>query len=129
MATTLTTLGLQNTADRDSIAAPPPIRQAISFDDSATVFAAASTNLQSPVNMIARTTVNTRTGNTAKYVGVLATGDFNGNTIRRFAIHNIAAASVTGTSATVEIGVDGQGIVKDATFSLTVTIFVTYASP
>lgn len=129
MSILLTTLCLNNSSDRDSSVSPPAFRQAMSFDDSATAFTAASTNLGSPTTLISKATTNTRTGNVAKYVGVLGTGDFNGVTIRRFALHNIAAGSVTGTSATVELGVDGQGIVKGSTFSLTVTLFVTYQSP
>lgn len=129
MANTITNLGLNNSADRDAQAGAPAIRQSMSFDDSVTGINAATTNLGGPANLIVKSTTNTRAGQTVTYQAALGVGDFNGQTVRRFAIHNIVAASVTGASNTVEIGVDGQGIQKNSSFALTVNIQVTYASP
>lgn len=65
---------------------------------------------------------------TVSYQGTIAAGTGNGNTVGRISVHNIAAGSVTASSATLCVGIDQQSIAKTADFALTTRVDVLYTS-
>ena len=67
----------------------------------------------------------TRTGQVVSHVATFGVGVVL--TIKRIALHNDTAANVTTSSTTLIAGASGQSLVKDATYSLTITMKITYA--
>lgn len=68
----------------------------------------------------------TRSGQTVSHVATFGTGVAN-FTIKRIALHNAAAASVTTASDTLVAGLDGQTFGKTSSFSITFTLNVLYS--
>lgn len=62
------------------------------------------------------------------FQSTLLSTQFNGNTIGRVSLHNVAAGSVSLSSATLMCGIDTQSIAKDNTFSLITVLSITYSS-
>lgn len=119
-------------ADRASgVAGAGAAIASMSVDDSSVAFAAGDTALNSGGAVTTESDANfdstpTRSGQVVSHVATFGTGV--SLTIRRIALHNAAAASVSTSSTTLIAGVDGQSIVKDSSFSLTITMKITYTS-
>ena len=104
----------------------------MSCDDSSTAFAQTDTALNSggavtnevDQNLDAATT---RSSQTVSHVMTLASGTFNGVTIRRIALHDDVTANVTTSSTSLGAGIDGQTIAKTSDFSLAITVQITYS--
>ena len=94
----------------------------MAVDDRSTGFGASDTTLVSPANVHAEDfdSPPTRSGVDVTVICTLETGDYN-QTVRRISWHMAAAASVTGTSTTLVVGVDGQSLVKTNDMTLTIT--------
>jgi hypothetical protein len=123
--------GLQLIADRASgVAGAGGAIATMSVDDSNTAFAAGNTSLGSPTNEFdaALDSTPTRSGQTVTHIMTVPAGSFNGFTIKRIALHNDTAANVTGSSATLIAGIDGQSLAKTADFAVTLTLRILYAS-
>lgn len=58
----------------------------------------------------------------------MSTAQFNGSTVGRISLHNVASGSVTVSSTSLHGGVDTQSIAKDSTFVLITQIAITYTS-
>jgi hypothetical protein len=104
--------------------------QSISVDDSSTAFAATDTALNSGGAVTNEADVDfdstpTRSSQTVTHLGTFGTGVAN-FTIRRVAIHNAAAASVTTSSTSLVAGIDGQSLTKTSDFSMTFTMSIEY---
>lgn len=107
--------------------------QVMSVDDRAVAFVAGDTTLGTPTNEFddAFDVTPTRSGQVISHLMTLATGEGNfgaGNPIRRIALHNDVAGSVSGTSTTLVAGVDGQSLQKTSDFTLAITLKLTYTS-
>lgn len=105
----------------------------MSIDDSSVAFAATDTALNSGGAVTTEADADfdstpTRASQTITHIATFGTGVFNGATIRRIALHNAAAASVSSSSTTLVCGVDGQSLAKTADFSVTITLKITYTS-
>lgn len=105
----------------------------MSIDDSSTAFAAGHTALNSGGAVsnqadAAFDATPTRTNQTVRHTATFGTGVFNGNTIRRIALHNDTAANVSSSSTTLVAGVDAQSIVKNSSFSIKFHFDITYTS-
>lgn len=105
--------------------------QSMSVDDNASNFAAADTALNTSrgavSNMVA---VNfsptpTRSSQTVTFISTFpasGTGNFNGNTIKGIAIHNLTGASVTASTTSLVAGIAvNQSIAKTSSFALAIT--------
>ena len=101
--------------------------QSMTVDDRSTAFASGNTTLGSPTNVTAKAfdATPTRTNQRITHVATFATTEAN-FTIRRIALHNAAAGSVTGSSTTLFSGIDGQSITKTSDFSMSITINIDY---
>lgn len=103
----------------------------MSIDDDDSNFAAADTALNTsrgtPTNVVALdfSSTPTRSSQTVTFTSTFptsGTGNFNGNTIKGIAIHNLAGASVTASSTSLVAGIAvNQSIAKNNTFSLAIT--------
>lgn len=96
--------------------------QVMAFDDNASAFAAAHTNLLSAGSIAneydgAFDAAPTRTGQTITHTHTVPTGSGN-FIIRRISLHDDTATNVTTSSTTLVSGVDGQSLTKTADFSL-----------
>lgn len=96
--------------------------QSMSVDDGTVAFAAAHTALNSGGAITNEADVDfdstpTRAAQTTTHVATFGTGVAN-FTIKRIALHNAAAASVTTSSTTLVAGVDGQSLTKTSSFSM-----------
>lgn len=69
----------------------------------------------------------TRTNQTVSHVTTYTSTQAN-FTIRRVSLHNSAAASVSSNSASLIGGVDNQSLAKTTSFSLEITLQLTYTS-
>jgi hypothetical protein len=133
MAKLIVDRGLQVIGGRASNTADAFLEiDSISVDDSSTAFAATDTALNSGGAVTNEADANfdstpTRSGQVITHVATFATGVAN-FTIRRIALHNAAAASVTSSSTTLVAGIDGQSITKTSDFSVTITVKITYTS-
>lgn len=106
--------------------------QAMSVDDSAGAFAAGHNNLDGAGAVGNEFDADfdatpTRSGQQISHVMTIPSGSGN-FVIRRVALHNAPAASVSASSVSLVAGIDGQSITKTADFALTVTVRITYTS-
>ena len=69
----------------------------------------------------------TRSNQTVSHVTTFTTTQAN-FVIRRLTLHNLAAASVTSNSSSLIAGIDGQALTKTTSFSLAVTLSMSYTS-
>lgn len=104
--------------------------QSLSADDNSSAFTATDTALNSVGSVTNQADVDfdatpTRSGQVITHIGTFGTGAAN-FLIRRFALHNAAAASVSASSTTLVGGIDGQSFTKTSDFTMTVTIKITY---
>lgn len=131
MASKIVNRGLQviggrasNTADSfDAI-------QSMSVDDSTVAFANGDTALNSGGAVSNQADADfdqtpIRTNQTVSHTATFGTGVAN-FTIRRIAIHNAVAASVSSSSTTLVGGVDGQSLTKTSDLVAIFTIDITY---
>lgn len=100
--------------------------QVMAFDDNASGFAAAHTNLLSAGSIAnefdaAFDATPTRSGQTITHITTIPTGSGN-FTIRRISLHDDTATNVTTTSTTLVSGVDGQSLTKTSDFTLAATL-------
>lgn len=105
----------------------------MSWDDNSSGFAAAHTALNSIgsiATFVTNVTSNTTVGSqTVQFEGTLTTAQFNGQTVKRIALHlTPSTASVTTASATLYGGVDAQTIAKTSDFSLITRLQVQHRS-
>lgn len=133
MASRIVNRGLQviggrasNTADAFAVIA------SMSVDDSTVAFVAGDTALNSGGAVTNEADLDfdatpTRSNQTVSHTATFGTGTAN-FTIRRIALHNAAAASVTTSSTTLVAGIDGQALAKTADFTLAITVRITYTS-
>jgi hypothetical protein len=132
MASLIVNRGLQIIGERASGITQTAITS-MSIDDSSTAFAAGDTALNSGGAVTNEADADfdatpTRSSQTVSHVATFGTGVFNTNVIRRIALHNAAAASVSSSSTTLIAGVDGQSLTKNSSFSVTITLKITYTS-
>lgn len=123
MAKIVTNIGKQVILDRAfSLSGPPAAILCGSVDDSTTLLAASTTTLSSPSNFNADDFDSvSRSGQTVTVTFSFGTSVAN-YTHKRLVLHNIAAASVTGTSANVIGGHDQQSIAKNSSTTVTYTM-------
>jgi hypothetical protein len=69
----------------------------------------------------------TRSAQTVSHVTTFTTTQAN-FVIRRLTLHNLTAASVTSNSSSLIAGIDGQALTKTTSFSMAVTLQLTYTS-
>lgn len=130
MAAIITNRGLQVIAGRASNTSDGFLEiDTMSVDDRAVAFAAGDTQLGAPANEFDKAfdAPPTRAGQVVSHLSTFATGEAN-FTIRRVALHNEIPANVSGTSATLVAGIDGQSLTKTSDFSLAITVKLTYTS-
>lgn len=126
--------GLQVIAGRASNTADAFLEiDSMSIDDSTVAFTATDTALDDGGAVANEADANfdsapTRSAQTVTHVATFGTAVFVGSTVKRIALHNAAAASVTSASDTWVGGVDGQSLVKSADYSLVLTLKITYTS-
>jgi len=123
----LQVIGGRASSTADSFAAI----QSLSVDDSSNAFAAGDTALNSGGAVSNEADADfdatpTRSSQTVTHVATFGTGVAN-FTIRRVALHNAAAASVSASSTTLVAGIDGQSLTKTSDFSMTFTVTVEYS--
>lgn len=104
----------------------------MSIDDSAVAFASGHTALNSGGAVSnyfdqALDGVPTESSQTISHVCTIPSGSGNFQ-IKRVAMHDNTAGSVTDSSATLVAGVDGQSFTKTADFALKITFNITYSS-
>lgn len=123
MAKVVTNQAKNTMLDRyGNLSGPPAAIQSLSVDDSTTALSAGTTTLGSPTNLATDDFDSiSRSGQTVTITSTFAVGVAN-FTHRRLVVHNAAAASVTGTSATVQFGHDQQTIIKNSTTQVTYTV-------
>lgn len=133
MASLIVNRGLQVIGGRASNTADAFLEiDSMSVDDSATAFAAGDTALNSGGAVTNEADLDfdatpTRSSQTVSHVATFGTGAAN-FTIRRIALHNAAAASVSTSSTTLVAGIDGQSLAKTSDFTLAITVRITYTS-
>lgn len=129
MASLVVNRGLQQVGEIASAVSSAPAIQTISVDDRVTAFVAGDTSLGSPTNEFDKAfdSTPTRSGQVITHVATLATTEGN-MTIRRIALHNDTPANVNGSTTTLICGIDNQSIVKNSTFTLQLTIDITYTA-
>lgn len=135
MASLIVNQGLQRLAINGSQASgfsSSRFIQTMAVDDATGAFAAAHTKLNDAAGFTqefdaAFDATPTMSGQTVIHKMTIPTGSGN-FTIRRVSLHDNAAASVDGTSATLVGGVDGQSIAKTSDFSLLIELRVTFSS-
>lgn len=138
MAAIIVNQGLQVAGDRIAgINGPPAAYQSMAWDNATgagNTFLAAHTKLNDRAGATTVTasamdaTFPSRSGQVVSYQATIPAGTYNGTTIGRVSIHNIAAASVSLSSTTLCVGIDQQSILKSADFALTTLIQVTHTS-
>ena len=138
MASIIGNQGLQVSGDRTAgINGPPAAYQAMAWDNATGAgnsFLAAHTKLNDRAGATLFTasgmdaTFPSRASQTVSYQGTIPVGTFNGNTIGRVSIHNIASGSVSLSSATLCVGIDQQSIAKTADFALSTKTDILYTS-
>jgi hypothetical protein len=138
MAGIIVNQGLQVAGDRVAgINGPPTAYTSMAWDNATgagNTFLAAHTKLNDRAGATSVTasamdaTFPSRATQVVSYQGTIAAGTYNGTTIGRVSIHNIAAGSVTVSSATLCVGIDQQSIAKTADFALTTLVNITYTS-
>jgi hypothetical protein len=131
MASRVVNQGLQTIAERASMTTPTFGRiQSMRVDDGTTGFAAGDTScgITSNEQANALDSEPARTNQTMRHVMTLTTAQFNGQTVKRISLHNAAAGSVADSSTTLVAGIDGLSIGKLATFSLTISVDITYTT-
>jgi len=106
--------------------------QTMSVDDATGAFAAANTKLDDGAGFTQEfdavlDATPTIAAQTVSHVMTVPTGSGN-FTISRIALHDDTAANVNSASATLVGGVDGQSLTKNNSFSLTITLKITYTS-
>lgn len=106
--------------------------QTMAVDDATEAFQAADTKLDDGTGYTQEfdqvfTATPTESGQTIIHSTIIGTGDGN-FLIRRISMHDDTAANVSGSSATLVMGVDGQTLTKTADFTLTITLRLTYAN-
>lgn len=103
--------------------------RSMAWDDSATALIAGTTTLGSPGNEFDQAFDATpiRTAQTVAHLSTIPTGSGNYQ-IKRITLHDDTAANVTGSSATVFAGVDGQALTKTVDFTLASTLSLAYTS-
>lgn len=123
MAKFVTNLCRQVMLDRaGSINGPPGAFQSVSVDDSNTLGGVGTTTLGSPTNLAADDFDSiSRSGQTLTVTASFdaATANF---THKRIIVHNVAAASVTGVSASVMYGHDQQSNQKNSSTAVTYSL-------
>jgi hypothetical protein len=127
--------GLKMVGDRASgVAGAAAAIAGMSVDDRTAGFAATDTACNTggaPANFLGNPLDSTPTSPAAAsphvvtHVMTLSTSQFNGNTVKRVALHNTNAPVVGGT--TLMFGIDGTSLTKAATFSLTITFKLSYS--
>lgn len=137
MAALVTNQGLQRCGRNTSAVGVAPLTnlntadwlQTLSVDNSATALAAATTTCGSPTSFWDQSLDATPTisGQTVTHVSTIPTGQGN-FTIARAILHFGTPTTVTGASATVHSGVDGQSLGKTLDFSLAFTITHLYSN-
>lgn len=124
MATKIVDRGIQVAVGRFSNTADAfqPL-QSMAVDDSSTALVAGATTLGSPTNVavVNFDSTPTRSAQTVTHLATFGTGVAN-FTHRRITLHNAVAGSVTGSSVTLCMGVDGQSITKTTDFAVTYTM-------
>lgn len=136
MASRIVTRGLlrigQQTSQSTNYSVSRFIRT-LSVDDSAVAFAAGDTALNTGgavTNMFDKALDSTPTEAAPaviSHVCTLLTTDYNQN-IKRIALHDDTAATVTTSTATLIGGVDAQSLLKTTDFSLVITMKITYTN-
>lgn len=122
MAKFVTNLCRQVLLDRGGDLGSVEAFQSLSVDDSNTLGSASTTTLGSPTNLAVDDFDSiSRSGQTLTVTASFAAGVAN-FTHKRLIVHNLAAASVTGTSASVMYGHDQQTNQKNSSTSLTYTV-------
>jgi hypothetical protein len=132
MASKVVDRGLQVIGGRASSTADSFLAiQAMSVDDKNEVTGTTQTNLNSPSNLFKAAFDSTpaRTAQTVAHVMTLPADKFNGNMVRRVALHNAPHADVTGTSNTLVAAVDELAIPKTADLVLRFTFELIYQRP
>lgn len=132
MASIVVNRGLQVIGKRASgITGGSPTTSAIVamvVDSGSTGFVAGQTTIgASTFDANAFDSTPTRTNQTVSHVATYGTGDAN-FTIRRVSLHNLAAGSITANTSSLIGGVDGQSLTKTTSFSLEITLNLTYTS-
>lgn len=133
MASRIVNRGLQVIGGRASSTADAFAAIAsMSVDDSTVAFAAGDTALNSGGAVTNEADLDfdatpTRSNQTVSHTATFGTGAAN-FTIRRIALHNAAAASVSTSSTTLVAGIDGQSLAKTSDFTLAITVSITYTS-
>lgn len=105
--------------------------QSMSVDDSTVAFAAGDTALNSGGAVSNEADANfdvtpTRSAQTTTHTATFGTGV--SLTIKRIALHNAVASSVTTSSTTLFGGIDGQSLVKDSGYSLVIKVTIAATS-
>lgn len=106
--------------------------QTMSVDDATGAFAAGNTKLNDAAGYTAEfdaafDSTPTRSGQVVTHIMTVPAGSFNAVPIRRVALHDNATGSVDGTTATLWGGVDGLSLTKTASFSVALTLTVSYS--
>lgn len=137
MATLVVNRGLQMIGDRASgVAGAGAAVTTMAVDDGTRSLAAADVDCSStgsggsaPTNFVSQAfdATPTRAGQTVTHVVTLAVGTAN-FTIKRVTLHNAAAGSVTGTSSTLISGIDALSLTKTSSFTLKLSVTLTYSS-
>ena len=105
--------------------------QTLSVDDSSVAFAAGDTALDDGGAVaneydLAFDATPTRAGQVITHIATVPTGQGN-FTIRRIALHDNAAGSVSSSSDTLVVGIDGQSLTKTSDFTIEFTVTITYS--
>lgn len=134
MANVNMTAGLKMVGDRASgVAAAPAAIAGMSVDDRTAGFVNTDTTCSTggaPANFQGNALDSTPTSPAAAtphvvtHLMTLTTAQFNTFTIKRIALHNIAAPLIAG--ATLMFGIDGLSLTKASTFSLITTFKLSY---
>lgn len=125
MPSTVVAQGLE-TAGKVIAGLSTQTNRTMSFDDNTTGFSSAHTAVNSAgaiATFVRNATTNTTVGSqTVRYQATLTTAEFNGQTVRRIAIHFDTSANVTSASNTLFGGVDGQSFAKTSEAALSFLI-------
>lgn len=134
MASVNMTQGLKMVGDRASgVSGAAAAIAGMTFDNNTVAFVnthtACNTGGASP-NIQGNALDSTPTGGSAatpyvvSHICTLTAGQFNGNTVKRIALHN--TSSPTDSTTSLMFGVDGFSLVKAATFALVPTFKLSY---
>lgn len=108
------------------------VGQSLSVDDSTVAIAAAdvAANTGGAITnfyAFAQDATSTAVGTTVTVTGTVPAAQFNGFTIKRILVHDQIVGSVTASSVTAVCGIDGQSIVKNSGFALTLAVTIVVA--